>query len=236
MAKADISSQLSNLNLGEFVEETERPEFFWNRAMIAMKFNVESKWLDAVWRCKTKPNYGMQNLDATLEERCLLKLELTGPLVDGYLREIGRAFAAKLGRSRNTGLMPPVKLFVPYTIFRHICTICVGYGGTLTCNNVKGQIVVKINSIATATKVFSPVRFGGDNFLRKRHYSKVKEAGRNILQYQGKAAVVVGEQTPILFEYSQKHEKATITFFVQRYDKDDFAMNLQLQALCNVGA
>ena len=235
MAKADISSQLSNLNLGEFGEETERPEFFWNRTMIAMKFNVESKWLDAVWHCKTKPNYGMQNLDATLEERCLLNVELTGPLVDGYLREIGRAFAAKLGRSRNTVKLP-VKLFVPYTIFRLICTICVGYGGTLTCNNVKGQILVKINSIATATKVFSPVRFGGDNFLRKRHYSKVRKAGRNILQYQGKAAVVVGEQTPILFEYSQKHEKATITFFVQRYDKDDFAMNLQLQALCNVGA
>ena len=81
-----------------------------------------------------------------------------------------------------------------------------------------------------------PVRFAGDNFLRKRHYSKVREAGRNILQYQGRATVVVGEQTRILFEYSQKHEKATITFFVQRYDKDDFAMNLQLQALCNVGA
>ena len=62
MAEADITLQLSNLDLGEFGEETERPEIFWIRTMIAMKFNVESKWLDAVWRCKTKPNYRIRIL------------------------------------------------------------------------------------------------------------------------------------------------------------------------------
>ena len=76
-----------------------------------MKFSVEKLWLDAVWKCKEKPNYGMCNIDAILEERASNKLELTGPLIDGFLCEVGKA---KLGRSRST-----VRLFVPYTILRH---------------------------------------------------------------------------------------------------------------------
>jgi hypothetical protein len=41
MAESDISSKLLNLNIGEDNNETERPKHFWNRAMVAMKFNLE---------------------------------------------------------------------------------------------------------------------------------------------------------------------------------------------------
>lgn len=51
--------------------------------------------------------------------------------------------------------------------------------------------------------------------------------------YQGRAAIVAGKATPILLEYSQTVEKVTVSFYVQRYDKEEFALNLQLQALCN---
>lgn len=233
MAANNISSKLSNLNLGEVSDETERPKHFWNRALVEMKFIVEPVWVDAAWKSEKKPNYGMRNLDAVLEERCSLKLELTGPLIDGYLREIGRAFWAKLGRSRCTGLMPPIKMYIPYNIFRHICTMCVGYGAELTSESKRLEISLKISSSDTASKVFSPVRFEGDNYLRKRQFAKVKENGRSVMKLEGRAAVVVGERTPILLEYSQKSEKVTVTFYVQRYDKDGFASNLQLQALCN---
>ncbi len=234
MAASDVYSKLSNLNLGEDNNETERPKHFWNRALVAMKFNFEPTWFDATWRAEKKPNFGMRNLDATLEERCSLKLEITGPLIDSYLREIGRAFWAKLGRSKCSGLMPPIKVFIPYNIYRHISTMCVGYGADMSCEGSNGQqMLLQINTLETASKVFSPVRFEGDNYLRKRHFSKVKEDGRNILQFTGRAAVVVGKKTPILMEYSIKMEKVTVTFYVQRYDKDGFAQNLQLQALCN---
>jgi hypothetical protein len=95
------------------------------------------------------------------------------------------------------------------------------------------QISLEINTLGTASKVFSPVRFEGDNYLRKRHFSKVKENDRNVLKFTGRASVVVGKNTPVLFEYSNNLEKLTVTVYAQRYNKDTFAQNLQLQALCN---
>ena len=234
MAASELSSKLSNLCLGENNSETERQKHFWNRALIAMKFNLEPAWLDATWKAERKPNFGMRDLDAILEERCSLKLEITGPLIDGYLREIGRAFWAKLGRSKCTGLMPPIKLIIPYNIYRHVSTICVGYGADMSCT-VKNnqQMLLRITCTETASKVFSPARFGGDNYLRKRHFSKVNKEGRNVLEFSGRAAVVVGVNTPIQMDYSCKTERMTVTFFVQRYCKDGFAQDLRVQSLCN---
>ena len=182
-----------------------------------MKFTVERLWLDAAWNCTDKPKYGMRNLDGILEERVSIKLELAGPLVDGYLRELGKAITAKLGRSRNTGLMPPVKLFVPYMIFRHLCTLAVGYGGNLNASS-KSTLIVTVESYETASKLFSPVRSQGNSVLKKRHFDKVRENDRTLLKYSGRAAVV-GQRTPIMmFEYNMKQEKLTFTFYIQRYN------------------
>ena len=164
---SDVLSRLSGMNLGSSSEDTERSEHFWNRASIEMKFSVEKLSLDAVWKCKEKPNYDMHNLDAILEEHASNKLELTGPVIDGFLSELGKAIQAKLGRSRNTGLMPPVRLFVPYAILRHIFNIAVGYGGKLTNGNK--TMSVRIESFENALKVFSPVRFSGTNLTRDIH-------------------------------------------------------------------
>ena len=228
---SDLCSRLEKLNLGSSGDDSERSETFWNRASCEMKFTIEKLWLDAVWNCKAKPNYGMRDLDPIFEERASHKLELAGPLIDSYLHEIGRGMVAKLGRSRNTGLMPPNKLFVPYSAFRHICNVCLAYGASLKSN--KNQMLVTIETSANAAKVFSPVRFSGNNVLKKRQFSKTKEGGRNILRYTGRAAVVVGKTTPLILDYNTRREKLTITFYVQRYDKNDFAMDSRLQALTN---
>ena len=179
-----------------------------------------------------KPNLGMRNLYAILEERASFKLEMVGPLIDGYITKIGKGMFVKLGRSRNTGLMPPIKLFVPYSIFRHVCNIVVGYGGSLSFIK-KNRMLLEITNSDNAGKVFSPVRCKGDNLLRKRHFDKVRENGRNIYKYSGRAAVVVTSTTPIIFYYNTKQEKLTILFYVQRYDKDDFSLDATLQALLN---
>ena len=226
-----LLAALSCLQLGSSGDDTERSDRFWNRSSVAMKFSVERLWMDAVWKCETKPNYGMRGLDAILEERASNKLELTGPLIDSYFRELGKAMYAKLGRSRNTGLMPPVKLFVPYAMFRHLCNVAVGYGGSMKSS--KTTLAVNIESFEAASKVFSPVRFGGQNYLKKRLFDKVRVNSRTILQYSGRASVVVGKSTPVIFDYNMKQEKLTLTFYVQRYDKADFCLDLQLQALMN---
>ena len=229
--KNKILNALSSLNLGQTTDDTERPGTFLDSAVVEMKFTGEELWLDAVWNCKRKPNYGMRELDGILEERAGNKFELTGPLIDGYLRELGKSISNKLGRSRNTGLMPPVRLFVPYTIFRHLCNIMVGYGGTMASN--KKCITITIEAFETASKVFSPARLGGLNVLKKRHFNKIKENDRQVLLYNGRAAVVVGKATPIVFEYNLKSERVTMTFYVQRYSKEDFCLDLRLQTLLN---
>ena len=203
-----IIAVLSVLKLGSSGDDTERSVKFWNPALVAMKFSVETLWLNAVWECKSKPNYGMRDLYPILEEQASNKFELTGPLIDSYLRELGKAIFSKLGRSRNTGLMPPVKLFLLYNIFRHLCNIAVGYGGSL--KNTKAQMLVTVDRFEAASKMFSPVRFGGNNFLKKRHFIKVKENGRTLLRYSGRAAIVVGKSTPLIFDYNVKQEKLTL--------------------------
>ena len=97
MADSDFSSKLSNLNLGKDNNETERPKHFLNGALVTMKFSLEPIWLDAAWKAEQKPNFGMRNLEAVFEKRCSLKLEITGPLIDSYLKEIAWSFWAKLG-------------------------------------------------------------------------------------------------------------------------------------------
>ena len=72
MAVNDLLSKLSNLELGNDNGETERSSTFWNPALLSMKSNLEPAWLHATWNAKTKPNFGMRNMDAILEERCSL--------------------------------------------------------------------------------------------------------------------------------------------------------------------
>lgn len=170
----EITQCLSNLKLGCTGNDTERSERFWNASIVELKFGVEKLWLDAVSNSKEKPNLGMRNLDPILEERAGFNLELVGPMIDSYFGEIGRGIAAKLGRSRCTGLMPPLRLFVPYVVFRHLCNIIVGYGGWLTSTKDRMSVVV-INTTENAEKVFSLARFQGKNFLKKRHFEKVME-------------------------------------------------------------
>ena len=141
------------------------------------------------------------------------------------------AIYSTLGRSRNTGLMPPMQLFVPYNTLRHLFNIAVGYGGNLTSD--KKTLSVRITTFTNASKLFSPVRCGGANFLKKRHFMKVTENGRKVYKYTGRAAVVIGESIPLLFEYNMKGQKLMTTCYIQRYTKNDFALDARLQALVN---
>jgi hypothetical protein len=139
-----VIASLSSLKLGSSGDDTERSTRFWNPARVAMTFSLETLWMKAVWETESKPNYGMRDLDPILEEQASNKFELTSLLIDSFLRELGNSIYSKLSRSRNTGLMPPVKLFVPYNIFRHICNVASGYGGSL--KSTKSQILATIES------------------------------------------------------------------------------------------
>lgn len=212
-------------------DNTERGEKFWNKTSVEMKFSTERQWIRNVRFSESKPNYGMQNLDPVLEEITGNKLEIVGPMLDGFLKEIGGLMFSKLSRSRMTGLMAPISLFIPYSIFKHIWVLVSGYGGDVNASKDGQKISLLVNKPHTAEKVWSPARFSGENFLLRRNFEKIPENGRMVFHYKGKASVVITNKTPLKIDYSMKQQKAVVTFYVQRYDKEDFAIDASLQNL-----
>lgn len=180
-----------------------------------------------------KPNYSMKSLDPALEELTGNKLELVGPMLDGFIRKIGSEMSANLGRSRMTGLMTPVVLFMPFQIFKQLWAIVQGHGGNAETSKYGERITLKISRPQTAAMVWAPARFSGENFLAKRHFEKIPENGRVIQHYNEKSLVVVTQATPIQMDFCVKQQQVKTTFYVQRYDRNDFAKDATLQKMMN---
>lgn len=125
-AKASNEVGSFTLDLRGVSAETDRGSRFWNTSLVEMKFSVERSWIKSVRKAKNKPNYGMTNMDGLLEEVVRNKLELCGPLIDSFLKEIGKSVLSKLNRSKVTGLASPVILFVPWQVYRHVLTLARG--------------------------------------------------------------------------------------------------------------
>ena len=106
-------AKVSKLDLKGSSAETERGSGFWNTSVVEMKISVERGWIKSVRNATNKPNYGMAEMDSQLEEVVGNKLELVGPLVDSFLKEIGKSIISKLSGSKATGLITPVSVYFP---------------------------------------------------------------------------------------------------------------------------
>lgn len=175
----------------------------------------------------------MQGLDPVLEELTGNKLELVGPMLDSFVKEMGSSFYSKLFKSRMTGLMTPSTLFMPFPIFKHLMVLVSGYRGLVTSNKDGNKITLKITTTNTAENVWNPARFQGENFLKKRHFEKIPIEGRRVQVLSGRSVVVVTATTPIEMSYTVKQQRITTSFYVQRYDRDGFARDTSLQKLIN---
>ena len=80
--------------------------------MVEMKFLMEKAWFKSVRSAKNKPNYGMGQMDSLHEEVCGNKLELAGPVIDSYLRQLRESLKHKHTHSKATGLTNRTILFV----------------------------------------------------------------------------------------------------------------------------
>lgn len=223
---ADCEEQTKRLDLRhlEACWRSERDELFWNSTVVEMKFTFEPQWIKSVRAATNKPNYGMGEMDSLHEEVCGNKLEVVGPMIDSYLRELGESLKKKQTHSKATGLVSPTVLFIPWSVFRHILTLVRGYGGDV--NASKKTIGVVIAKQATARKLFSPARFSGQNYLARRKFNK---QGDGKYHYSGRSAVVVTKNTPMRLDYNRATNRATLSFFIQRYTADEFAIDSQLQ-------
>ena len=217
-------------------EDTDRGTKFWNTSSLQMKFSVEKDWIKSVRNAKRKPNYGMAQMDGLLEEVVGNKLELAGPLIDSFLKEIGKSMVLKLSHSKATGLMNPTILFIPWPVFRHMLVLVRGYGGEVHQNSSGSKFIVTVKSLETVSKLFSPSRFAGECYFAYRHFKKVPAkvgSKKQISVYNGRSAVVVTDTTPFCLDYNMQQQRATVSFYVQRYTAHDFAVDSSLQALMN---
>lgn len=207
---------------------------FWAKQVLALgKF--ETEWVKVMEQLDFSAD---GNLDNHTEKTIGNRLLLSGPLVDGYVEEIGKLLSSKLTRSKLTGLVPPIVMFIPWEIMGKIVALFVAYGSDLknVCKGKKSdKVVVICEKHSTAEKVFSGSRFDGTNYLRKRFFANNVDAdsGDRSKTYNGCAQVVFSTNTPLRLDYNYASKKVTISFYVQRYNKDDFAVDASLQRLMN---
>ena len=120
-----------------------------------------------------------------------------------------------------------------FQIFRHRWFLVQSYGGNIESSK-KGEKITTITRPDIAEKIWSPAKFSGENFLTKRRDEKIPEKGRIIQTFSGKSIVVVTQATPIEIKISMKHQRITTTFYVQRYDRNGFGKDSNLQKLMNL--
>ena len=229
-------STSSTLDLKSSQSDTGRGNKFWNSSVVNMKFSVEAEWIQNLWAAYRKPNYGMGSMDGLLEEVVGNKIEITGPLIGSYLKQIGKEIKNKLSHSMATGLMNPITVFIPLSIYRQILTLVRGYAGDIQYNKDGSKHYVTLTLVDSASRFFCPARFEGESYLAYRHFKKVHAkptAGKRVSGYNGKSVVVITSSTQFSMDYNTVKELLTIYFYVQRYTADDFVVDSSLQALMN---
>ena len=212
--------------------KTERGKAFWDPVTVKMKFTVEKEWLECVRKSDDLPDISMNNrLDEETED-IGYKLAVVGPLVDFYLKHIGTAIRDRLRKSRRTGLMNDFT--IPWDLMKYICVLWRNYGGSITTDQRTKRMVLKAVQYDTVQKVFSPSRFCGENYLKRRHYSKIRQPNSRTLHIlDGRSAVVVSEEAPFLIKFKMDTGSAKISFYRQNYDKDGICQDLTLQTIIN---
>lgn len=216
-------------------EKTERGKGFWNPVTVRMKSLVEEPWLEHVranWDDFPDLSTGGR-LDEEAED-IGYKLTIVGPLVDFYLKHIGNAIRLRLRRSRRTGLMNDFSTTIPWDLMKYICVLWRNYGGSIDTDQQGKKMVLTAVQFGTIEKLFSPARFCGENFLKRRHYNKIRQPNKRVVHaFDGRSAVLVSGKTPFTIAFKMDLGIAKISFYRQNYDMNGIAQDLTLQRVVN---
>ena len=125
-------------------------------------------------------------------------------------------------------------MLIPWEVMRNIMLLIKSYGGRVKAK-LKGKGVRKscllplFNTENCARNVYN-LRRCGKNLLSKRKF--VKSADRKFV-YSGCCKIVVTGITPITISNYTKTQKASLSFSIQGYDDQDFALDAPLQSRLN---
>ena len=107
-----------------------------------------------------------------------------------------------------------------------------GYGGVISPKTKKGtkEKVFSIEFTEECCKSIWNVARCKAKYMSKRFFLKGAD---DKYFYNGCSNVVVSKNTPMMATYKTVTQKVTLSFYVQRYDLNDHAMDLPLQSRLN---
>ena len=171
-------------------------------------------------------------LNGDVEKNSNASLAVMGPMVETYIKELGSQLFHKLSRSKITGIVETSPFLIPWQVMVQLMRMVKGYGGLVTATKKKHS-KEKVFSIRlpheTCQKIWHL------NRCRKKYLSKrnfIKDASGKYV-YNGCSKVVVSTSTPMIATYKTETQKIMISFYIQRYGKDDQALDLALQSKMN---
>jgi len=60
-----------------------------------------------------------------------------------------------------------------------------------------------------------------------------KTSTKLVFVFDERSVIAVTDEMQFIMNYSRKTERVTVTFYVQRYTKDDYPVDVSLQVLMN---
>ena len=99
---------------------------FW--AEQVRNFSFETEWFKVIKELDFSAG-GV--LDKHTERTIGNRILLSAPIVDSFLEEIAKNISSKLSRSKLTGLVPAISLFIPWEIMGKIIALFVAYGSEI---------------------------------------------------------------------------------------------------------
>ena len=137
----------------------ERNSDFW--------YSVELNAPSSLQWYREEKDFGMGGcLDNALERNVGCSLVVVGPLLDGFIKRIGKGFRNKLACSKLTGMQQLQSLFFSWPIFRRFAKLVRGYGGIVnTFSNGKKpkNVVITFTRQVAIRKIWHPYRLSNEN-------------------------------------------------------------------------
>ena len=156
-------------------------------------------------------------------------------MLDTYLKELGAMFLSKLLRGKVTGIQQSSKLLIPWQVMVNLILLAKNYGAVVVGepkkNSKEKNIIITVSTDFCISKIWHPVRCLR-NCISRRRYVKLAENSKKYI-HNSCSKVVVTPNTPLVLSYETKSQKVVMTFYVQRYDKDNVATDAALQAKIN---
>ena len=169
-------------------------------------------------------------LNPTIEREANTRLIVAGPMLDTYIKELGSIIINILSRGKGTGIQKTKSILIPWQVMVNLMKLIKRYGGKVESKvkkNKEKQFTITMVEQTYCEQVWHPRRCGKKYLSRRKFKKEPLSPGK--FAYDGYSKVLITSNTPICISYCTRTQKASMTFYVQRYDSEDIPLDAALQ-------